>query len=74
MIEPVTGAITLRNLANVKSLEIVPLDGAGCAEGDARQARKTAAGWEIEIGASAPPWYRITGTQTTRSAGSSRSK
>jgi len=73
-IEPVTGVVTLRNLTNVKSLEIVALDGAGCAIGDAVQARKTAAGWEFEIGATPTPWYRITGTQTTRSPGNSRSK
>jgi hypothetical protein len=74
LIEPVTGTITLHNLANWKSLEVAALDGAGCQIGDAVQARKTASGWEFEIGAQATTWYRITGTQTTRSPGNSRSK
>jgi hypothetical protein len=74
LIEPVTGTVTLRNLANMKSVEVAALDGAGCQIGEAKQARKTAAGWEFEIGAPATTWYRITGTQTTRSTKNSRSK
>jgi hypothetical protein len=74
LIEPVTGTITLRNLMNLQSVEVTALDGAGCPTGDPIQARKTAAGWEFDIGARATTWYRITGTQTARSTGSSRSK
>jgi hypothetical protein len=74
LIEPVTGAVTLRNLANSQSVEVAALDGAGCQIGEAVPARKTAAGWEFEIGGQATTWYRITGTQTSRSVKSSRSK
>jgi hypothetical protein len=74
LIEPLTATVTLRNLANLKSVEVAALDGAGCQIGDAQAARKTAAGWEFGIGGQATTWYLITGTQTTRSPGSSQRK
>src|SRR5581483_1585841 len=74
LIEPLAGKITLRNLINVKSVEVAALDGAGRPIGEPQQARKTAAGWEFEIGGRTTTWYRITGTQTARSPGSSRPK
>jgi hypothetical protein len=74
LIEPITGAITLRNLANMRSVEVAALDGAGRQIGDARQARKTAAGWEFEIGDRATTWYTISERQTGHLTGSLRSK
>jgi len=62
-IEPVTGALTLMNLADAKRVEAVALDGAARPMGPARPARKTATGWEIAIGDPATPWYVINVTR-----------
>jgi hypothetical protein len=60
VIEPVRGTVTLRNLTSAKSVEAVPLDGAGRTIGQAIQAKQTKVGWEISIGQPATTWYAIT--------------
>jgi hypothetical protein len=58
-IEPVTGTITLRNLAAAKNVSAVALDGSGRPSGDPIIAKKTDAGWEIAIGQIVTPWYEL---------------
>ena len=60
LIEPVAGAVTLRNLEAARSVSAVALDGSGKPVGDALQARKTAAGWELPVGAPVTTWYVVT--------------
>jgi hypothetical protein len=57
--EPVSGAVTLRNIEAAKTVSAVALDGSGKPIGDPLQARKTAAGWELPIGKPVTPWYVI---------------
>jgi hypothetical protein len=58
--EPVSGKITLRNLEGDAKVEVTALDGGGCPSGSARQAVRTKAGWEAEIGDPVTTWYQIT--------------
>jgi len=60
VIEPVAGAITLRNLEGAQKVEVVALNSGGHPLGAPVQAKKTAAGWEFPIGTSATTWYAIT--------------
>jgi hypothetical protein len=60
LIEPVTGAVTVRNIQGARSVSAVALDGSGNPIGDPLQARKTAAGWELPIGAPVTTWYVVT--------------
>jgi hypothetical protein len=60
LIEPLTGAITLKNLNAAKRVLAQPLDGTGHRLGEPIPAQKTAAGWEIPVGKPATPWYEVT--------------
>jgi hypothetical protein len=60
LIEPVTGAITLRNLKRAKKVSAKALDGSGRPIGDPIIARKTEAGWEIPVGDPVTTWYEVT--------------
>jgi hypothetical protein len=60
LIEPLTGTIVLRNLADAVRVSAQPLDGTGHSLGDPLSALKTAAGWELAVGQPATPWYLIT--------------
>jgi hypothetical protein len=59
VIQPVTGSVTLRNLAGSSKVELTALDGGGCPTGTPRQARHTADGWVVEIGDPATTWYLV---------------
>ena len=63
LIEPVTGTITMTNLANAKSVSAFALDGSGCALGKPIAAKKTAAGWVLPIGNPVTTWYIVTVTR-----------
>ncbi len=60
LIEPVTGTVTLRNIADAKSVTADALDGAGNPTGNAIAGRKTAGGWELAIGTPVTTWYVVT--------------
>ncbi|MEO8336364.1 MAG: hypothetical protein ABI664_15400 [bacterium] len=59
LVEPVTGRITLRNLAGATGITAVALDGSGSAIGAPMTAAKTAGGWVLEIGSPVTTWYVI---------------
>jgi len=59
VIEPVKGHVTFRNLRRAKSVEAIPLDGAGKAIGKSIPARQSEAGFVIPIGEPTAPWYLI---------------
>jgi hypothetical protein len=59
LIEPVTGAITLRNLKPATKVSAMALDGSGRPIGDPIIARKTDAGWEIPVGEPVTTWYEV---------------
>jgi hypothetical protein len=63
LIEPVSGAVTLRNLEGAKKVQATPLDGSGKAIGDPISARKTAAGWELPVGEPVTTWYVLSITR-----------
>jgi hypothetical protein len=60
LIEPVTGAVTLRNLTGAKSVTISAIDGSGNPIGQPAEARKTPAGWQLSLGDPVTTWYAIT--------------
>jgi hypothetical protein len=60
LIEPVTGAVTLRSIEGATKVTAAALDGAGNAMGDEIQAVKTADGWKLPIGDPVTTWYVIT--------------
>lgn len=60
VIEPVTGTITLRDLARANGVSARALDGSGHPIGDPIIARPTGAGWEISVGRIVTPWYVLT--------------
>lgn len=60
LIEPVTGTVTLHNIAKAAGVAVSALDGAGNPIGAPRAAAKTAAGWEFRIGEPATTWYVVT--------------
>ena len=59
VIEPVKGQVTLRNLEPSQHAEIVPLNGAGRAAGDAIKARSIEGGFTFNVGKSTTPWYLV---------------
>ena len=59
LVEPVTGTVTLRNLAGAKAVSAAALDGSGRPIGAPIQGNKTAAGWEIRIGDPVTTWYVV---------------
>jgi len=59
VIEPVTGAVLLRNLAGARKVEALPLDSAARPLGQPIAAQRTVAGWRIPLGTPATPWYLI---------------
>ncbi len=59
LVEPVTGAVILRNLDGAAGIQVAPLDGAGRRMAQRIPARKTAAGWEIKLGNPVTTWYEI---------------
>lgn len=60
LIEPVTGTITLKDLAGATKVTAKPLDGAGRLIGQPIIATKAGAGWQIPVGEPATTWYEIT--------------
>ncbi len=58
-IEPVTGRITLRNLAEATAVLAQALDEAGAPIGAAIRAERTSTGWVIPIGTPPTTWYEI---------------
>ncbi|MBN2476006.1 MAG: hypothetical protein JXB62_15445 [Pirellulales bacterium] len=60
LIEPVTGAVTLRNLADAAAVSCQPLDGVGQPVGPPLQATYTDRGWSLPIGHPATTWYLVT--------------
>ena len=63
LIEPVTGTVTLRNIVAAKTVSAVALDGSGKPIGNPLQAKPTAAGWELPIGAPVTTWYVVSVTR-----------
>lgn len=59
LIEPVTGEITLLNIVGSVAILVTPLDGSGNPMSNARNARKSDAGWIFSIGEPATTWYEI---------------
>lgn len=59
IVEPVAGAVTLRNVKGALSIEATPLDGGGRPMGQAIHAKKTPTGWELPIGGVVTVWYGI---------------
>jgi hypothetical protein len=59
VIEPVRGKVTLRNLEPLRQTEIVPLNGAGRATGDAIKVRSIEGGFTLNIGEPTTPWYLV---------------
>jgi len=59
LIEPVTGAIVLRNLSGATAVSAVALDGAGKPMGAPISATKVAAGWRLPIGSPVTTWYVV---------------
>lgn len=57
--EPVTGAVVLRNLDGATQATAQPLDAAGHPVGSAIPAVKTGDGWRLPIGKPATTWYVI---------------
>ncbi len=60
MIEPVTGTVTLRDLANAGKVSARALDGSGHPLGDPIIAKRSDAGWEIAIGRIVTSWSELT--------------
>ena len=63
LIEPVNGAVILRNLEGAKRVQASALDGSGKPIGEPVSARKTAAGWEIPVGDPVITWYVLSVTR-----------
>jgi hypothetical protein len=60
LIEPVSGTISLLNIASAMRIDVYPLDGAGRRLGPVISASKTSGGWQFPIGEHVTPWYLIT--------------
>jgi hypothetical protein len=59
LIEPITGAITLRGLEGARAVMATALDGSGRPVGAAVEGRKVADEWSLVIGQPATVWYAI---------------
>jgi hypothetical protein len=59
VIEPVTGQLLLRNLAQARKVMLVALDGRGQPIGAPLNAQKTTDGWQLQLGAAVTTWYEI---------------
>ena len=59
LIEPVAGAVTLRNIEKVTGVTVAALDGAGKPVGEPIRAKKTAEGWVFPIGVPVTTWYVV---------------
>ena len=59
LIEPVAGAIRLRNLKGAKSVTASPLDGTGAPIGAPIEAKKNANDWVLPVGDPVTTWYVI---------------
>ena len=59
LIEPVTGAVTLRGIEGAATVSAAPLDGSGKPIGAEIQGKKTDDGWALPIGDPATTWYVI---------------
>jgi hypothetical protein len=59
LIEPVSGMLTLRNIDKARGVSVAALDGAGKPLGESIQAKNTAEGWAIPIGAPVTTWYVV---------------
>jgi hypothetical protein len=59
LIEPVAGAVTLRNIEQATAVSVSALDGAGKPMGEAVAGKKTADGWGLPVGDPATTWYAI---------------
>jgi hypothetical protein len=59
LIEPVSGAISLRGLEGAKSVTATAIDGAGHPLGTPIAAKKSADGWSVTIGDPVTTWYVI---------------
>lgn len=60
LIEPVTGAIALRDLGGVRALWAQPLNGAGQPLSKPLRAKKDEGQWKIAVGKPTTTWYVIT--------------
>ncbi|MFB3829898.1 MAG: hypothetical protein ACE15B_24225 [Bryobacteraceae bacterium] len=60
LIEPVTGAVVLRNLEKAAAVYSSALDGAGRRVGRPVPARRNAGGWQVALGDTVTTWYEIT--------------
>jgi hypothetical protein len=63
LIEPVIGTITMKNLDQASAVSVKPLDGAGKLIGQPIVAKRTGAGWEINVGERVTTWYEVTVTR-----------
>jgi hypothetical protein len=59
VIEPVTGQLLLRNLAQARKVTLVALDGRGQPIGAPLHAQKNTDGWQLQLGAAVTTWYEI---------------
>jgi hypothetical protein len=59
LIEPVTGTVTLRGLANAKSVSATPLTAEGRRLNPSREADRRASNWSIALGGPATTWWLL---------------
>jgi hypothetical protein len=59
LIEPVTGSVLLRGLADAKSIAASALDGSGHPIGAPIPATRSEKGWTLRVGSPATTWYLI---------------
>lgn len=59
LIEPVTGTLTFKDLADAQSIKLQPLDGSGLAMGDPIRAIRSGSEWDVSIGVPATTWYLV---------------
>jgi hypothetical protein len=60
LIEPITGTLTLRNLAGATAVAAQPLDGAGRLLGEPISAVHKGNTWQIPLGTPVTTWYAVT--------------
>jgi len=59
LIEPVKGALLLRNLAPAQAVDLQAIDGAGQPLGPQVAATHSASGWKIPLGKTTTTWYEV---------------